>query len=177
MYGLRQAGLIAQQLLEKLLNRKGYHQSEITPGLWKHKRRPIYFSLCVDDFGVKYVGKHHVYHLVSVLREYYKISHDWKGKRYLGINLDWYYSHRKVHLSILSYVTDALTRFQHNNPLKPQHQPYPHIPPNYGVKAQYAEAEDVSPLLSIADKTFVQELTGNFLYYAQAFIPTMLTAL
>ena len=33
MYGSPQAGLIAQQLLEKRLNKKGYHQSEITPGL------------------------------------------------------------------------------------------------------------------------------------------------
>jgi hypothetical protein len=28
-----------------------------TPGLWTHKTRPILFSLVVDDFGVKYVGK------------------------------------------------------------------------------------------------------------------------
>ena len=31
VYGLPQAGLIAQQLLEKRLNKKVYHQSEITP--------------------------------------------------------------------------------------------------------------------------------------------------
>ena len=57
VYGLPQAGLIAQQLLEKRLNKKVYHQSEINLGLWKHTWRPICFSLCVDDFGVKYVGK------------------------------------------------------------------------------------------------------------------------
>ena len=37
MYGLPQAGLIAQQLLEKRLNREGYFQSDIVPGLWTHK--------------------------------------------------------------------------------------------------------------------------------------------
>ena len=69
MYGLPQAGIIAQQLIEKLLNKKGYHQSEITPGLWKHKWLPIYFSLCVEDFGVKYFGKYHAENLMSVLRD------------------------------------------------------------------------------------------------------------
>ena len=90
---------------------------------------------CVDDFGVKYVGKHHAEHLMTVLIENYKISHYWRGKRYLGMDLNWDYGHRKVHLSILAYATDALTRFRHANPCKPQHQPYLHIKPNYGVKA------------------------------------------
>ena len=36
MYGLSQAGIIAQQLLEKHLVANGYHQSTVTPGFWKH---------------------------------------------------------------------------------------------------------------------------------------------
>ncbi len=36
MYGLPQAGILAQQLLEQRLNEHGYQQSQITPGLWKH---------------------------------------------------------------------------------------------------------------------------------------------
>ena len=46
MYGLPQAGIIAQQLLEKRLNEKGYRQSDTTPGYWTHDWRPISFSLC-----------------------------------------------------------------------------------------------------------------------------------
>ena len=95
----------------------------------------------------------------------------------MGLDIDWYYGHRKVQLSMLAYVIDVLTRFRHNNPQKPQHQPHPHNNPNYGAKAQYAEAEDVYTPLSIADKKIVQEVTGTFLYYAREFIPTMLTAL
>jgi len=57
MYGLPQAGIIAQQLLEERLQKDGCHQSKTTPGLWTHETRPISFSLVVDDFGVKYVGK------------------------------------------------------------------------------------------------------------------------
>ncbi len=53
MYGLPNAGIIAQEQLEKRLNAHGYRQSKLTPGFWKHDWRPICFSLVVDDFGVK----------------------------------------------------------------------------------------------------------------------------
>ena len=36
MYGLTQAGIIAQKLLEKCLNAQSYHQSTITPGFCQH---------------------------------------------------------------------------------------------------------------------------------------------
>ena len=89
MYGLRQAGIILQQLLEKRLNIKGYRQSDITPVFWTHDWCPICFFLCVDDFGVKYVGKQHADHLMIFLREHYKISRDWKVKWYLVLDLYW----------------------------------------------------------------------------------------
>ena len=63
MYGLPQAGLLANELLEKRLNANGYRQSKLVPGLWKHDWQPIQFTLVVDDFGVKYVGKEHALHL------------------------------------------------------------------------------------------------------------------
>jgi hypothetical protein len=59
MYGLPQAGLLANKLLKKCLNKQGYRQSKLVPGLWKHNTRPIQFTLVVNDFGVKYVGKEH----------------------------------------------------------------------------------------------------------------------
>ena len=36
MYGLPQVGILAQELLEQRLNKHGYRQSPITPGLWQH---------------------------------------------------------------------------------------------------------------------------------------------
>jgi len=62
VYGLPQAGLLAKELLEQRLNKHGYFQSKLVPGLWKHTTRPILFTLVVDDFGVKCVGKEHVQH-------------------------------------------------------------------------------------------------------------------
>jgi len=55
MYGLTQAGLLTNELLEQRLNKHGYFQSKLVPGLWKHTTRPISFTLVVDDFGVKYI--------------------------------------------------------------------------------------------------------------------------
>ena len=80
MYGIPQAGSTAQQLLEKQLNAKGYHQSKITPGFWTQKWRPISFALCVDDFGVKYVGKEHAEHLLTTINNHYDTSHEWEGE-------------------------------------------------------------------------------------------------
>ncbi|KAL7483805.1 hypothetical protein ACHAW6_009451 [Cyclotella cf. meneghiniana] len=79
MYGLPQAGLLTQELLEKRLNKHGYFHSTRTPGLWTHKWRPVQFTLVVDDFVIKYVGKENPQHLVSILRESYKISINKEG--------------------------------------------------------------------------------------------------
>ncbi len=70
MYKLPQAGILVQELLEKWLNEHGYSQSKTVPGLWTHKTRPILFTLVVDDFGVKYIGKEHAMHLISILKQH-----------------------------------------------------------------------------------------------------------
>ena len=95
MYGLPAAGILAQRLLEKRLNREGYKQIQVTPGFWTHYWRLVSFSLCVYDVGVKYFGKEHAYHLMVALSKIYKISSDWEGKQYLGLDLDWDYERRK----------------------------------------------------------------------------------
>ena len=177
MYGLPQAGILAQQLLENQLNNKGYSQDSLVPGLWTHACRPITFILCVDDFRVKYVGKQHAAHLISILEEHYTISQDYNGARYFGMDIDWEYTNRELHLSMLSYVQDALTRFRHAHTRKFQDQPYPHVKPTYGAKAQYATDADPSPLLTPSQKKFVQEVTGTFLYYVRSIDATMLPAL
>ena len=57
MYGLPQAVIIANEKLVQRLEPKGYSPRKQKPGLWRHKWRPITFSLLVDDFRVKYVKK------------------------------------------------------------------------------------------------------------------------
>lgn len=69
MYGLNQARVLANKHLEKLLLQDGYVKITHTPGLWTHTSRPIIFTLCVDDFGVKYVRKQHYEHLINTVKE------------------------------------------------------------------------------------------------------------
>ena len=88
MYGLPQAGILANELLEKRLNKHGYFQSPQIPGLWTHVSRPISFTLVVE--------------------KHYEITADWKGKKYIRITLDWDYERRRVHLSMPGYVKAAL---------------------------------------------------------------------
>ena len=68
MYGFPQAGILANKLLTTQLNEYGYKPSTAIPGLWKHRWRPVWFSLVVDDFGVKYVGQQHIDHLLGALK-------------------------------------------------------------------------------------------------------------
>jgi hypothetical protein len=65
MYGLPQAGILANKLLQRNLAKDGYRPTQHTHGLWKHDTHPISFSLVVDDFGVKYVGREHAEHLME----------------------------------------------------------------------------------------------------------------
>jgi hypothetical protein len=45
MYGLKQAGLLANQLLQKRLKPFGYYPARHMPGLWLHNTKPMAFSL------------------------------------------------------------------------------------------------------------------------------------
>ena len=177
MYGLPQAGILAQELLEKRLNAKGYRQSTLTPGFWTHDWRPISFTLVVDDFGVKYVGEEHAQHLLNAIQEDYKCKAEWDGSRYLGLTLDWDYENHEVHLSMPGYVHEAMKRFQHELPKRLQHSPHQHVAPNYGAKIQYAPEADESRPLTKQEKKIVQQVIGTFLYYGRAVDSTMLVAL
>ena len=77
IYGLPQAGKLANNQLKKHLGPAGYYEVAPTPDLYTYVTRPIQFSLVVDDFGVKYVSKEHADHLIRTLESHYdKISID-----------------------------------------------------------------------------------------------------
>ena len=82
----------------------GYTPSKRTPGLWKHDIKPILFILCVDDFGIKYIGKNNLQHLQQALKDKYDIIQDDTGSLYCDFNLKWDYIQRKVELSMPNYV-------------------------------------------------------------------------
>jgi hypothetical protein len=49
MYGLPQAGILTNELLQRNFAKDGYRTTQHIHGLWKHDTRPILFSLVVDD--------------------------------------------------------------------------------------------------------------------------------
>jgi hypothetical protein len=175
MYGLPQAGRLAYEQLTKHLALAGYVPTGQTPGLFKHLTRPIYFILVVDDFGVKFVSKDDVLHLINHLKKKYQLTTDWEGKLFCGISLDWDYIKRTVHLYMPHYVKKALLRFGHKLPTKPQHSPHKWNAPQYGAKTQFTTPTDPNfAQLTPKEKTYVQEVVGTFLFYARAIDSTML---
>ncbi len=178
MYGLPQAGLLANKLLARRLAHYGYFQTEHTPGLWKHSWRPIQFVLVVDDFGVEYEHKQHAQHLLDALNNHYEaVSEDWAGTLFCGIQLSWDYNRRTVDLSMPGYIKQALHKFQHPTPSKPQHAPHKHSEIQYGAKTQFTDPADESPPLPKEGIKRLQQIIGTLLYYARAVDSTLLVAL
>jgi hypothetical protein len=176
MYGLKQAGLLGNQLLQTRLAPFGYYPARRTPGLWLHKTLPISFTLMVDDFAVKYVGKQHAEHLRNALLQTYELTTDWTATVYSGMTLKWDYDKRTCDISMHGYVSNILSKFQHGAPKHPQHNPSRYVTPVYGAKTQYAMKDETPPLTAQQCLT-IQKVTGSVLYYARAVDPTVLMPL
>jgi hypothetical protein len=94
IYGLKQAGLLANELLQTRLAPFGYYPARHTPGIWLHKTWPISFTLVVGDFTVKYVGRQHAEHLRNALLRTYELTTNWTATVYSGMTLKWDYNKR-----------------------------------------------------------------------------------
>jgi len=116
MYGLPQAGILANKLLRKRLAKHGYIELPHTPGLWRHIERPVWFTLVVDDFGIKYVGEENAKHLLNALRNNYTIETDWTGSLYCRISLTWNYNKKYVDIAMPNYVLTQLTKYNRPPP-------------------------------------------------------------
>jgi hypothetical protein len=176
MYGVKQAGLLANQLLKRHLAPFGYYPARHTPGLWLHKTRSISFSLVLDDFAVKYVGKQHADHLRNTLLKTYELTKDWSAMVYSVVTLKWDYKNRTCDISMPGYVSNVLSKFQHDTPKHPQHTPSRYVTPVYGAQTQYATKDETPPLTAKQCLT-IQKVTGSVLYYARAVDPTVLMPL
>jgi hypothetical protein len=74
------------------------------------------------------------------------------------------------------YVSNVLSKFQHDAPKHPQHTPSRYSTPVYGTKTQYATKYDTPPLTATQCLT-IQKVTGSVLYYARAVDPTVFVPL
>jgi hypothetical protein len=65
------------------------------------------------------------------------------------------------------YVSNVLSKFQHNAPKHPQHTPSRYVTPVYGT--QYA-TKDETPQLTAQQCLTIQKVNGSILYYARQWI-------
>ncbi len=82
VWGLPQAGILANKLLQKRLAPHDYYEFKYTPGLWTHTTWPITFTLVVNDFSTKYEQQEDVDHLIAVLKTKYTLTKDWTSDLY-----------------------------------------------------------------------------------------------
>ena len=142
-------------------------------GLFTHKRHPIQYALVVNYFAVKYMEQKHVEHLMHALKLHSTILENWKGSKFVSLTLN-----GDEHITMLDYVDMALSWFQHTLTTA-QHSCYPHIPPKYAAKVQYAsDADNEFVTLNYDTKMkFIQQAMDTFLHYSQEVDLAMLVAL
>ncbi len=119
MYGLPQAGCLANNQHVAFLAPHGYKPCALTPGLWHHTTQNIIFSLLVDDFGIRYSTRADADHLVATLKSAYEVSLDWTGSQYCGLSLNWDYLARTCDMSMPGYIERPCTgsnTLQHSSP-------------------------------------------------------------
>jgi hypothetical protein len=162
MYGLPQAGILANELLHRNLAKDDYQPTTHTHGSWTHDTHPISFSLVVDDFGVKYIEREHAEHLMAFIKKNYNISSDWNGTAYCGLTLDWNYQDRTVDLSMPRYIKAALNKYQHPAPARPEHSPHTWNPPIYGAKTQFVSDPTPSPQFQTKMSTNYNNLQEHY---------------
>ena len=108
MYGLKQVARLAFDNLFKLLTPHGYHPIKHHPGLWRHITRPTLFTLCVNNFRIKYISQEDADHLINSIKQNYKVSIDPPGTHYLGLTLNWNYKNPHINIFLPEYVHTSL---------------------------------------------------------------------
>jgi hypothetical protein len=122
------------------------------------------------------VDKHHADHLREALLQSYELTTDWEGKVYSGMYLKWDYKNRTCDISMPGYVSNVLSKFQHDAPKHPQHTPSKYFTPVYGANTQYT-TQDETPPLTAKQCLNIQKVTGSVLFYTRAVDPTVLMPL
>jgi hypothetical protein len=91
--------------------------------------------------------------------------------------MKWNDMSKHVNLSMPGYIKDALHKFQHPLPKRPQYAPRDWTVPTYGERIQYAPLPDAAPPATSEEITSAQAVVGNLLYSARAVDPTLLVPL
>jgi len=112
IYGLPEAGKLAQDQLYAHLASYGYRLIPESTGFFVHDTRPTKFTLVVDDFGVQYSSIEDLNHLSEALQLKYAITVDMTGSKYLGLTIEHDKIESTISISMPEYVSKILTRFE-----------------------------------------------------------------
>jgi hypothetical protein len=134
IYGLPQAGKLAQDRLIAHLAKHGYHQVPLTPCLFKYDTNSIAFTFVVDDFGIKFAKKEDAKHLLDTLRQLYTTTLDESGSKYVGLTIKHDRAAKTISISMPNYIKQALIRFGIDTPKTMTDSPVIYVPPEYGKK-------------------------------------------
>jgi hypothetical protein len=74
------------------------------------------------------------------------------------------------------YVSNVLSKFQHDAPKHPQHTPSRYVMPMHGAKTQYATKDETPPLMA-KQCLKILKVKGSVLYFTRAVEPTVLMPL
>jgi hypothetical protein len=143
----------------------------------EHKTRPNSFTLIVDNFGVKYVSKNNVNHLIASIEMTYTLTEDWTGNLYCGITLEWDYVNQHLNISMPNYIKKKLQEYGHIIPTRLHSCPYHPEPRKFGTGAQAPLPPNATHPLDAAGIKQVQQIVDSILYYARAVDVTVLMGL
>jgi hypothetical protein len=174
-YGLPQAGALSQQRLFRHLEKHGYHQLVHSPSLFRNLDGSIRFALVVDDFAVIWKNKSSIKHFIQTLRKLYTVKVDWKGSKYLGMDIAIDRIQRHVTLSMPGYISKLLRRVRPNG-VKSASTPSIYQPPNYKSARNQTATVDTCPPATKEQQHELQVIVGTLLYYARTVDPSILTA-
>ena len=118
------------------------------------------------------MGKEHALHLLKTLEVDYKITTDWEGTKFAGIDLAWDYharhANRTCRISMMGYITKVLLKYGHPITKKPQLSLHKYREVIYGTKEKLPPEDDTTPPLQSQGTKRVQVIVGDMLYYARA---------
>ena len=133
MYGLPQAGYLAQKELIDYLAGFDYYPSNTDPCLFRHKTNGVAFTLVVDDFLIKYKERDAAMHLLTYLQARYPLKFDWSPSQYFGIDIAFDKLRRTVKLSIPGYIPKMLRRLDPDG-VDLSTTPCIYVPPIKGIR-------------------------------------------
>ena len=171
IYGMRQAGYIAQRNLLALLKANGYYESGYDSIFTSNDGKTIFLTH-TDDFAIGYDDEKEVQQLVQMLTEAkYKITIDMEGKNFCGFEVEYNRNAPQpyIALTIEKIIDKAIIRFGYDKVTKTRNTPYPTAnATNFTEYDPREMPDDISRILNAKEITLLQEMIGVLRYIAIA---------